>query len=89
MESRTVLERVAASVGMLGLFAVLPFYISSGLAAPLWAIIVLLAFWLLLMVTGIRWFTTRPWLVLLFPVVAFAVWFAAITLGEQVLGWQA
>lgn len=89
MSGRQILERVAAIVGVLGLFAVLPFYLASGLAAPLWAIVVLLAFWLLLLVTAIRWFTRRPWVILAMPFVAAAVWWLTLTVGEQTLGWQA
>ena len=89
MDGRRIPERVAASVGALGLLAVLPFYVSSGLAAPLWAIVLLLLFWAALAVCAWRWFTRRPWVVLALPVVAAAVWFLTLTLGEQLLGWEA
>ena len=89
MDGRQVVERVAASIGALGLLAVLPFYVSSGLAAPLWAIVLLLAFWAFLAVCAFWWFTHRPWVVLVLPVVAAVVWLLTLTLGEQVLGWQA
>ena len=48
----------------------LPFYLSSGLVAPLWAIILLLLFWAALAVCAFRWFTRRPWVVLALPVAA-------------------
>jgi hypothetical protein len=89
MDGRRILERVVATLGVLGLVAALPIYLSSGLVAPLWAIVVLLLVWAALAVYAVRWFTRRPWVVLLLPFIAAAVWFAAITLGEQVLGWQA
>ena len=89
MDGRQVVERVAASIGALGLLAVLPFYVSSGLAAPLWAIVLLLAFWAFLAVCAFWWFTRRPWVVLVLPVVAAVVWLLTLTLGEQALGWQA
>ncbi|KGN39541.1 hypothetical protein [Knoellia subterranea] len=89
MDGRTILERVVAVLGIAGLFVVLPLYVSSGLVAPLSAIVVLLGFWLLLLVTAIRWFSRRPWVILAFPFVAAAVWWLAITLGEQAFGWQA
>lgn len=89
MNGRHVLERVVAVVGVLGLIAALPFYVSSGLAAPLWAIVLLLLFWAALAVLAVRWFTRRPWVVLLLPLVAGGVWVATLTIGEQVLGWQA
>ena len=67
----------------------LPIYAASGLAAPLWAIALLLSFWLVLLVTAILRFTRSPWLVLALPVLAAVVWWAVMTLGERVLGWQA
>ena len=89
MDGRRILERVVATLGVLGLFGVLPFYVASGLAAPLWAVVLLLAFWLVLLVAAIRWFTLRPWWILAMPVVAAAVWWLTMTLGESLLGWQA
>ena len=89
MDNRRILERVVATLGVLGLLGVLPFYVASGLAAPLWAVVLLLALWLALLVLAIRSFTRRPWLVLALPFVAAAVWWLTMTLGESLLGWQA
>ena len=65
------------------------FYVSAGLVAPLWAVILLLIIWVVLVVIGVVWFRRRPFLVLLLPVIAVLVWFGVITLGEQLLGWTA
>lgn len=89
MDVRTVVPRIVAGLGVVGLLAVLPFYVSSGLVAPLWAIVLLLLFWAGLLVCAVRWFTRRPWVVLVLPFVALAVWWGSLTLGEQLLGWQA
>jgi hypothetical protein len=89
MDRPHLVDRVVASLGALGLLAVLPFYISSGLVAPVWAIVLLLLFWAALVVCAFRWFTRRPWVVLVLPLVAVAVWFLVLTIGEQALGWQA
>ncbi|MEO6020799.1 MAG: hypothetical protein ABIP45_11185 [Knoellia sp.] len=89
MDRQRILERAPAILGILGLFAILPFYLASGLVAPLWAIVGLMAFWITLLVTGIRWFTKRPWVVLAIPFIAAAMWWLTITVGEQALGWQA
>lgn len=89
MDGRRMLERGAAILGVLGLFGVLPFYLAAGLAAPVWAIAALLVFWLALLTLAIRWFRTNPWPVLALPVLAAAVWWATMTLGEAVLDWQA
>ena len=44
---------------------------------------------LALLVLGFRWFMTRPLHVLALPVVATVVWYAAITAGAFLLGWNA
>ncbi len=89
MDAHTIIRRVAALVGVLGLLAAAPFYIASGLVAPLWAILLLWVFWIALAVLALRWFTSRPWVVLVLPIVAAAVWWLTLTLGEQLLDWQA
>lgn len=89
MDGRRLLQRSASTVGVLGLFAVLPFYAAAGLSAPLYAVALLLAFWLALLTTAIRWFTRWPWAILAMPFAAAAVWWLTMTLGESFLGWQA
>lgn len=89
MAQHQLLDRIVATLGVLGLLAVLPFYLASGLVAPLWAIVVLLMVWLSFALVALRSFRSRPWLVLVLPFVAAAAWWLAITLGEKVLGWQA
>jgi hypothetical protein len=80
---------VAAGLAMAALAVIGFFYLSSGLIAPLWAVIVLLVIWVGLVVLGVVWFRTHPWRVLALPVVAVAIWYAVITLGERLLGWTA
>jgi hypothetical protein len=82
-------ERFAAVVGVMLLLATLPFYAASGLVAPLWAIVLLLAFWLWLLVMCVRWWRPHPLRVLGVPFLAVLVWYAALALGEAVLGWTA
>jgi hypothetical protein len=76
-------------VGLAAMVAVLPFYVASGLVAPGWAVVALLACWVLFVWVGWRWRRTRPYWVLALPVVAFAWWWAALTAGEAWLGWTA
>jgi hypothetical protein len=76
-------------VGLAAMVAVLPFYLASGLVAPLWAIIALLLSWAALFYLGVRWRRTRPYLVLALPVAAMAWWFLVLTAGEAWLGWTA
>lgn len=65
------------------------FVSSSGLVAPLWAVVLLVAVWAALAVLLWRWHRRRPLATLAIPFVAAAVWWATITLGEQLLGWTA
>ncbi|WP_309125122.1 hypothetical protein [Kocuria sp.] len=65
------------------------FYLVSGLVAPLWAVVLLLVWWVVLTAVGVRLVRTRSYLVLLVPVVAAATWFGLLWFGEQVLGWTA
>lgn len=65
------------------------YYLASGLVAPLWAVVALMAFWVALVVLAVVWFRRHPWRVPLLPVVAVVVWFVLITLGERLLGWAA
>lgn len=64
------------------------FYVLSGLVAPLYAMIALLVFWVLLL----WWLTRMPqgsWKVLIVPAVAGVVWFSVLMLGDVFLGWTA
>jgi len=65
------------------------FYLSSGLVAPAWAIAVLLLWWVLLAVQLSRLALRGSWWTPAVPVVAFATWWLALTLGERFLGWTA
>ena len=80
---------LAAGLAMVAMAVIGVFYVSAGLVAPLWAVILLLIVWVVLVVIGVVWFRRRPFLVLLLPVIAVLVWFGVITLGEQLLGWTA
>ncbi|MEV4840695.1 hypothetical protein AB0K05_39765 [Nonomuraea sp. NPDC049486] len=84
----TVARRVASWLGLAGhLGTLVPFYVSSGLMAPLWAIIVLFAVWLALLVAAVQAVRARsPW-GLLVPVVSLAFWWTAMSAGGTFLGW--
>jgi uncharacterized membrane protein YhhN len=78
-------------LGWLGLAAhllTLIFYASSGLLAPGWAVILLLVVWLALLIVAIQLLRTRrPLWALPVPVVAWLIWFGALSAGESWLGW--
>ena len=80
---------VVAALGMLLLLAVLPFYLASGLMAPMWAVVVLLSVWVVLFVLAIKWFGRHPYRVLSLPFAAVAIWFPAMYAGDTFLGWTA
>ena len=83
----TAVRLVAAGAGMVLMLAALPFFVSAGLLAPMWAVVVLDALWLALFALGLWWFRGHPYRVLALPFVAAALWLAAITAGEAFLGW--
>ena len=80
---------VLAGVALLALLAQAPFYFAAGLVAPGWAVILLVLVWLALVALGFAWFRRRPWWVLPLPVLAAAIWFGGISVGEAFLGWTA
>ncbi|MFG1947185.1 hypothetical protein [Nonomuraea sp. NPDC048826] len=84
----TVARRVASWLGLAGhLCTLVPFYTSSGLMAPLWAVIALFAVWLALLAAAVMAVRARsPW-GLLVPVVSLAFWWCAMSAGEAFLGW--
>lgn len=64
------------------------FVFSSGLIAPSWAVVVLVALWLV--GASLLWSWRRaPVRALLVPVVMAAIWWAAIMAGDLWLGWTA
>ncbi|WP_298585319.1 hypothetical protein [uncultured Kocuria sp.] len=87
MRTTTPLFVVAVVIAALAQLVAGFFYMASGLMAPLWAILLLGAWWLFLTYVGVRLVQRRSYLVLLVPVVAAATWFGVMTLGEAVLGW--
>jgi len=75
-----------AMIGMAGCFFL---YAVSGLVAPWYGVVLLLAIWVVLFVVATRWWTPHPRRTLLLPLVAIVVWFAVITLGGLLFDWTA
>lgn len=87
---RSILPLIVIGIAVAMQLAVaVPFTVGMGLLAPLWAIIVAWALWLVaaggLVVTARR----RPLLTPLVPVVNAALLFALVSFGDLVLGWTA
>ena len=64
------------------------FYLTSGLVAPPWAAVLLIVVWAAFTVLLWRW-RRSPVRALLLPFGEAAVWFAAISAGQSLLGWTA
>jgi len=56
-------------------------------AAPWWAVTLLIVLWLAALLLAIMWFTTRPRAVALLPAVVTLVWVATAVGGALYLGW--
>lgn len=75
-------------VGMAGMACAFFLYAASGLVAPWWAAVLLVAAWLALFVVATRWWTPHPGWVPVVPVVAVGLWFAVALVGGLVLDWE-
>ena len=76
-------------VGLVGL-ACVAFLIGAtpvAVGAPWWAIALLSVVWVAALLLAIGWFTTRPMVVALLPVVVSLVWVASVVGGARFLGW--
>jgi hypothetical protein len=80
---------VAWWVGLAAHLVIGIWYAASGLVAPPWAVAVLLAIWVLMLIVGLRLRTGHPWWMLAVPVLDVVIWVAIISAGETFLGWTA
>ncbi|GAA4568979.1 hypothetical protein [Planotetraspora kaengkrachanensis] len=81
------MSRVASWLGLVGHLGTLPFYLASGLVAPLWAIIVLLVAWAVLFGLAVRAVYRRSAWGLAVPFAATGIWLGGMSAGEAFLGW--
>lgn len=89
-EPKTVASWILGGLALAALVAMAPFFLASGLVAPIWASLLLIVLWLALIGTGIVLLSRRrPLWVLPLPLLAALLWFGALTLGERLLGWSA
>lgn len=63
--------------------------LTSGLVAPLWAILLLAVVWCVAVVVIVRLARPRPLLTPVVPVVNGMIWFALLWFGDVALGWTA
>ena len=76
-------------VGAAGMLVALWFYGFVGLVAPWWVVPLMLLLWVTLSVVAWRNAADRPWVTLLMPVLAIALWFAVVAAGGAWFGWSA
>lgn len=76
-------------VAMCGMAAAFFPYAASGLVAPWYGVVVLMVLWFALLVLAFSWWTRRPTLTLVVPVLAFVLLFAVVSFGGAFLGWTA
>ena len=76
-------------VAMMGMAGTFFLYAVSGLWAPWYAVVLLLAIWVVLFVVATRWWTPHPMRTLWVPLIAVAIWFAVLILGEALFDWTA
>jgi hypothetical protein len=88
-EEPSAAARVVGAIGLVAHLAMFVWYAASGLVAPGWAVAVLLVVWALLLAFGVWLWLRRPAFVPLVPVVAAAIWLAAVSAGGAFLGWTA
>ena len=86
-DTRTIVRYVLGALALVAMLVLAPFFVSSGLMAPGWAVVVLVAIWLALFVLGCLWIRRKPLWVVPLPFVAAAIWFGAMRAGGAWLGW--
>lgn len=69
--------------------AVFFLYAVSGLVAPLWAVVVLLALWFAMFVACCTWWSSHPRRITVVALGLAVLWFAALNAGGAWLGWTA
>jgi hypothetical protein len=76
-------------VGMALMASAFFLYAASGLVAPVWAVVVLIAIWLALFVLCCLWWTPHPRRLPFVAILAMVFWFGALNAGGAWLGWSA
>jgi hypothetical protein len=66
------------------------FVLASGLLAPWWAVVLLVAIWAVAVVADpVRWRRDHPFRTMLVPFAMAAIWWAVIIAGDTWFGWTA
>jgi hypothetical protein len=85
-----VLTWVGAWLAVTAMLVLAPFFFASGLLAPLWGVVVVVAMWAALFALAIVLLVKRrPLWVLPVPLLAVGFWWLFLSLGGKFLGWTA
>jgi hypothetical protein len=89
-DTRRILSAVAGWLALAAMLVLAPFFLASGLLAPLWGVVAIMLIWVGLFVLGVMLLLRRrPLWVLPIPVIALGLWWLVMSSGEQFLGWTA
>jgi hypothetical protein len=83
----SIIGYVLGGLALAGLLAMSILFFATGLMAPLWAIIVFIAVWVVLFVLGCLWIRRHPWRVVPLPLIAAVILFGGLRTGATLLGW--
>jgi hypothetical protein len=83
------MRTLAVIVGVVGHLVALVWYAASGLVAPVWGVVVLLAVWVVLAVALWRLARRRSGWSAGIPVIDAAFWLAFIEAGAAIFDWTA
>jgi len=83
------MRTLAVVVGVVGHLVALVWFAASGLVAPAWGVVVLLAVWVVLAVALWRLARRRSGWSAGIPVIDAAFWLAFIQAGAAIFGWTA
>jgi hypothetical protein len=73
-----------------GIHLVMGFFVAfSGLLAPVWGVVILVAAWFGLTTWALRGWRQGPKITMGVPLLMVAFWFVFLTFGDLVLGWTA
>jgi hypothetical protein len=83
----SVIGYVLGGIALAGLLAMSILFFTTGLMAPLWAIVGFIAIWAILFLLGCLWIRRHPWRVVLLPAIAAVILFGGLRAGAALLGW--
>ena len=87
-DSGRVLSYVGGWLGIVAMLVLAPFFLASGLMAPAWGVVLVVAIWAVLFGLGIVAIVKRrPLFALFAPIVAAISWWLVMSLGGHFLGW--